>query len=82
MKQIIGKHLNTKPVGIRNSASEPDLDVLASGAQVDTSGEDTGPVALSENDEDETQGHCTQIKRSVSAAGLDEDVKPRLGTSA
>ena len=84
MKQIIGERPNAKPVGIRNSASKLDLDVLASGAQDDTSGEDAGPVTLSENDDDDdkAQGNHTQNKRSASAAGLDDDVKPRPGTPA
>ena len=73
-----------KPVGIGNSASELDLNVLVPGTQEDASGfGDIGPVALSENDdnEDDDRPHA-QKKRSASVAGLEEDVKPNVMTPA
>jgi len=92
MKQIIGERPNAKPVGIGNSTSELDLDVLASGTQGETGGfEDPEPDTPSENDDDdgnnddkvqEGERHRIQNKRSASTAGLDEDVKPKLGTPA
>jgi hypothetical protein len=90
MKSIIGKCLNAESVGIGNSASEPELDVLAPGIQGDLSGlEDVEALAVSENDneddDDEGQGgdQCrTQNKRSATTAGLDEDVKPKPRTPA
>ena len=90
MKQILGERPNAKPVGIGNSTSELDLDVLVSGTQDDASGlEDTGAILPSENDDDDdgenpqcSDQHGAKNKRSASAAGLDEDVKPRLGTPA
>lgn len=87
MKCIIGERPNVKPVGIGNSASELDLDVLAPSTQDDMSGaEDAEPVTLSENDDDdevkgENHRHARD-KRSASIAGLDEDIKPKLVTPA
>lgn len=90
MKALIGERPNAKPVGIGNSATELDLDVLAPGTQDNTSGcEDSEPIMLSENDDDEVnKGQAvedrnrTRGKRSASVAALDEDVKPKLGTPA
>ena len=103
VKAIIGERPNAKPVGIGNSASELDLDVLVTSTQDGgTSLEGAKPAAPSENDDDDdddndddnngdhnddnkTPGedlHHTHNKRSVSIAGLDEDVKPKLVTPA
>ena len=86
MKALIGERPNAKPVGIGNSTSELDLDVLMSGTRDDASGpEDVEPITLSEDDNNEEgteDQRRTQKKRSVSIAGLDEDVKPKPGTSA
>jgi hypothetical protein len=90
MKSIIGKCLNAESVGIGNSASEPELDVLAPGIQGDLSGlEDVEAIVVSENDnkDDDNEGQggdqcCTQNKHSATTAGLDEDVKPKLRTPA
>lgn len=83
MKALIGKHPNTKPVGIGNSTSELDLDVLMTSARGDASGlEDLKPIVLSENDDDDDDRvedqHHAQNKRLASVAGLDEDVKPKM----
>jgi len=85
MKALIGERPNAKPVGIGNSASELDLDVLAPGTQ-DNSLEDAEPIMPSENDDDEEdqvedQRH-TQNKHLASVAGLDQDIKPKPGTPA
>jgi hypothetical protein len=89
IKCIVGERPNVKPVGIGNSASELDLDVLAPATQDDTSGpEDIEPIAPSENDDDDTEEihredrRRTQNKRSASIAGLNEDIKPKLETAA
>ena len=74
-----------KPIGIGNGASELDLDVLVPSTQDDTSSfGDIGTIVLSENDEDDDNGDqpFTQKKCSVFMAGLEEDVKPNLMTSA
>ena len=68
MKALIGERPNAKPVGIGNSASELNLDVLAPGTQ-DNSLEDAEPIMPSENDDDEEDQvedqHRTQNKHSV-----------------
>lgn len=90
MKCILGEHPNVKPVGIGNSNSELDLDVLTSGTQDDTSGlEDNETIQLDENNDNDDgrnpqveDQHGAKNKRSASTAGLDEDVKPKSGTPA
>ena len=82
MKALIGECPNAKPVGIGNSTSGLDLNVLTSGARDGASGlEDAEAITLSENDDDEEDDrHRTQNKRSASVAGLDEDTKPKPET--
>ena len=54
MKAIIGECPNVKPVGIGNSASELNLDVLVTSTQDGgTSLKDAKPAVLSENDDDD-----------------------------
>lgn len=85
MKALIGERPNAKPVGIGNSASEVEVDVLTPGIRRDDF-EDTEPTRLSEDDSDEEDQVDDQRragnKRSASVAGLDEDVKPKRGTPA
>ena len=84
MKALIGERPNAKPVGIGNSTSKLDLDVLTPGARDDASGpEDAEPIMLSDHDDDEEDDqHRTQNKHSASVAGLDEDTKPKPETPA
>ena len=86
MKAIIGERPNIKPVGIGNSASAIDLNVLEPDVRDEGSEpEDTENAAVSERDNEvqgESQRHANKNKRSSSAAELDEDIKPKLGTPA
>ena len=78
MKQIIGEHPNVRPVGLRNSASVLDLDALMPSSQDETSKMDDNKTPPLGNNLGNNQ-RCTE-KRSVSTAGLNEDVKPKVGT--
>ena len=87
MKSIIGERPNANPVGIGNSTSELDLDVLAPGTHNDeSSDEDTEPAKSIKNDDDNKVQEASQSsgwkKRSASVAEMDEDIKPKRGTPA
>ena len=80
MKALLGERPNTKPVGIGNSTSKLDLDVLAPSAK------DNGPEEISSDDNDEEEQADDQRrapkKRSASVAELEQDVKPKPETPA
>ena len=80
MKQIIGERPNARPVGLGNSASVLDLDALMPGSQDETSEMDDNKTPPLGDNLGNNQRRTE--KRSVSTVGLDEDVKPKIGTPA
>ena len=80
MKRILDEHPNVELLGIGNSASELDLDVLTCSTEDDASSlGDTELVIASDSDDDDDDDPWGEDerrrsnKRSASAAGLDED---------